>query len=108
MVKLGVLVADGEIPCSNNGADILTTNRQRFKSFSFSQKFNCLDFYFFRSNFYLYQAKTRASERKFSRGVRRSIPGPQILSGPPSVIRAHADKLFFVRRGVDLHLEVRG
>ena len=33
---------------------------------------------------------------KIFQGVRRSIPGPQILLGPPSLIGAHAVKSFFV------------
>ena len=38
---------------------------------------------------------SRASEKNFQ-GVRRSIPGPQILLGHPSLIGVHAVKSFFV------------
>ena len=33
----------------------------------------------------------------YFQGVQRSIPGPQILLGPPNLIGAHAVKSFFVR-----------
>ena len=39
---------------------------------------------------------TQGLREKISQGVQRSIPGPQILLGPPSLIRAHAVKSLFV------------
>ena len=38
----------------------------------------------------------QAFREKFFQGLRRSRPGPQILLGPPSLIRPHAVKSFFV------------